>query len=329
MSLKEGKLNAYGDEVLSYEDFDGVTSAEQVCDVLKERLVVAKRGVWLDLHGPAACSSILPGALLAGMSIHSGSGESVTLRAWGGARSDHDPCPERAFSIHIVHCLVVRDDGAVLMVKQSYDPKQLFTFPGGFIDVGETIEQASVRETLEETGVQVEWAGLLSMYHAAAFKRATRFGHAAVVHTPLMRVADGAGYDDVGETNTAEEISAAQWVPVSDWSSESWAAAECHPLVRFTLQQLALMPSASGPRSQGDGSPHCVCHASLGALSKAAQAAGGSSAAAAASEGSRSASVPPSGYAGLRVAFDTQGNDGEVEIYCNDLVHGGQVQPWW
>ena len=54
-----------------------------------------------------------------------------------------------------VSALVFRD-GSVLLVKRRDEPsKGLWSPPGGSIEVGETVEQAAVRETLEETGVAV------------------------------------------------------------------------------------------------------------------------------------------------------------------------------
>ena len=52
-----------------------------------------------------------------------------------------------------VDSIVVRS-GKVLLVRRKWPPPG-WALPGGFVDVGETLEQAVCRETLEETALRV------------------------------------------------------------------------------------------------------------------------------------------------------------------------------
>lgn len=51
-----------------------------------------------------------------------------------------------------VGCIVVREDGQLLMVRGH---KGDWSTPGGHLDFGESLESCAARETLEETGVRV------------------------------------------------------------------------------------------------------------------------------------------------------------------------------
>ena len=55
--------------------------------------------------------------------------------------------------------------GRVLLIKRGHPPfKGAYALPGGFVDVGETVEAAARRELLEETGVVAGKLTLLGVY---------------------------------------------------------------------------------------------------------------------------------------------------------------------
>ena len=51
----------------------------------------------------------------------------------------------------------------VVLIKRRNDPPG-WALPGGFVDYGETVEAATIREAKEETGLTVELTGLLGVY---------------------------------------------------------------------------------------------------------------------------------------------------------------------
>jgi ADP-ribose pyrophosphatase YjhB (NUDIX family) len=55
----------------------------------------------------------------------------------------------------VVRC-IARHDGKVLLCQRADEPRRGFwNTPGGFVESGETLRAAVIRETLEETGVSV------------------------------------------------------------------------------------------------------------------------------------------------------------------------------
>ncbi len=53
--------------------------------------------------------------------------------------------------------------GSILLIERL-NPPHGFALPGGFVDIGETLEQAAVREALEETSMRVTLKTLLDCY---------------------------------------------------------------------------------------------------------------------------------------------------------------------
>jgi 8-oxo-dGTP diphosphatase len=55
--------------------------------------------------------------------------------------------------------------GKLVLIKRKNPPFQgYFALPGGFVEVGETVETAAVREAKEETGLEVRLLKLLGVY---------------------------------------------------------------------------------------------------------------------------------------------------------------------
>ncbi len=60
---------------------------------------------------------------------------------------------------------IVLKDGKVLLVKRKKEPfKGYYALPGGFIECGETCEEAIKREVKEETNIEIEILDLLGVY---------------------------------------------------------------------------------------------------------------------------------------------------------------------
>lgn len=58
--------------------------------------------------------------------------------------------------------------GAVLLTRRNHEPKMgLWSFPSGFVDAGEQVEDAAVREVKEETSVDVRIDRLLGVFSQA------------------------------------------------------------------------------------------------------------------------------------------------------------------
>lgn len=61
--------------------------------------------------------------------------------------------------------VVFRYDGGILLVQRAIEPAcGKWVFPGGYVDRGETVEAAALREVREESGLVVRLTQLLGVY---------------------------------------------------------------------------------------------------------------------------------------------------------------------
>ena len=63
-----------------------------------------------------------------------------------------------------VDAVILFQDGIVLIKRDNPPFAGSYALPGGFVEVGETVEAAAVREACEETGLVIELQGLVGIY---------------------------------------------------------------------------------------------------------------------------------------------------------------------
>lgn len=86
-----------------------------------------------------------------------------------------------ALTVDIIIELVDRPGRPIVLIERRYPPPG-WAIPGGFVDVGETVEQAAARE---ETSLEVTLTALLGMYSDP--RRDSRSHTASVVYVAQAR----------------------------------------------------------------------------------------------------------------------------------------------
>ena len=64
-----------------------------------------------------------------------------------------------------IDCVVFNQQNELLLIKRGRQPFQgKYALPGGWVEYGETVEQAALRELKEETGVEAHSLQLIGVY---------------------------------------------------------------------------------------------------------------------------------------------------------------------
>jgi len=126
-----------------------------------------------------------------------------------------DACDYRAmFGPEPVAATIPRDEeGRIWLLRRaSHEGAGLWTFPGGYVELGESVEDAAVRETREELEMEIELGALVGVYSRA---------HERIVLVVFDARALGIGH----ETAEASEVRAfapdeLPWNELAFWSTE-------------------------------------------------------------------------------------------------------------
>lgn len=70
-----------------------------------------------------------------------------------------DDLPRQVVAVFVF----IRQDNTILLVRQNYG-KRYWSLPGGVVEMGESIDQAAIREVKEETGLDIEIRRVVGLY---------------------------------------------------------------------------------------------------------------------------------------------------------------------
>ena len=105
---------------------------------------------------------------------------------------------------------LVVDKGKLLLIRRAYEPSSgLWSIPGGLLEVGESLEEAVVREIEEETGIKVEVKELLDVLNFVIKDEAGKVKYHYVLIDFLAKPVGG-------ELRPSRETLDVRWVSLKD-----------------------------------------------------------------------------------------------------------------
>jgi ADP-ribose pyrophosphatase YjhB (NUDIX family) len=131
----------------------------------------------------------VPGWIAAGFRYCGRCGAELRFGAIEGEARHRSSCPSCGHVAYVnprlvVTVLPIDDEGRVVLLRRGIEPgRGAWAQPGGFLEVDETVDEAAVRETLEETGLTIRPGEIVGLY--------TRLEAAVVVLAFEARVIGG------------------------------------------------------------------------------------------------------------------------------------------
>lgn len=142
------------------------------------------------------------------------------------ARVDYynDPNAPEANSIAVAVSAFIQDDeGRILMIRRT--DNDLYSIPGGQLELGETLSQAAVREVREETGIECEVTGVIGLYSNPNHVIAYDDGEVRQEFSICFRAKSSGG-----SLRVSDESKEVRWMQVDQLD-----ALNVHPSIRLRL----------------------------------------------------------------------------------------------
>src|SRR6266571_2139500 len=101
-----------------------------------------------------------------------------------------------------VLAVVVRGEHALIVQRAQQPNAGRWGFPGGVLELGETVAEGAMRELAEETGIVAEPAGVLNVHDAVSRDAEGRvqFHYVLIAVRGIWRAGEGVAADDAAAT---------------------------------------------------------------------------------------------------------------------------------
>jgi 8-oxo-dGTP diphosphatase len=104
---------------------------------------------------------------------------------------------------------IILRQGKLLLEKRANEPaKGQWTIPGGVVEVGESLQEAVLRETEEETGLKGEKPELLDVVDQVHLDKEGKIEYHYVIIDYIVKAH--------GEPKAASDADELRWVPISE-----------------------------------------------------------------------------------------------------------------
>lgn len=94
------------------------------------------------------------------------------------------------FTPHVTVATIVEDQGRFLLVEEWAGDRKVLNQPAGHLEADESLSQAALRETLEETGWEVELTAVTGIYLYTAPANGVTYQRVCFAARPLRHCAE-------------------------------------------------------------------------------------------------------------------------------------------
>lgn len=215
--------------------FDASNFGEHLESTVTACRELGKSSVWIECP-MNRCSLIETGKMQKlGFHFHHAIGDKAVLNLW--LKDTESKVPEYSTHNVGVGAVVVNSRDEILCVRELRKNYLPWKTPTGLSELGEHIDDAAVREVLEETGIRTKFHSILSFRqtHGLAHGRSDLFFVCRL--DPIEDEIDQEGNVIIAEpTAQVCEIETAQWIPLLEYRAMINDPERGHPMMRHAIE---------------------------------------------------------------------------------------------
>ncbi len=132
-----------------------------------------------------------------------------------------------------VEIVLFNDSGQVLLSKRAVEPyKGKFDLPGGFVDKGDTLEEAIIREVKEEIGIDT--GQLKDLRYVSSYKAFYPWGK-EIFHNVIAEFTATVSNDI--QVQGMDDVELVEWVDMDDLNKYDYSIPEVPMMIKLALER--------------------------------------------------------------------------------------------